>query len=312
MKKKLLSLLLALFVLAALLTACGGASKEYAAMDQAAPEAMEEAPMEMNGSLTASGSGGSTALPENRKWVVTVHMQAETDDLETMTAALDEKIKELGGYVEDQSIYNGSTYSSRRYRYANLTVRIPAEDVGKFTEDVAGIANVVSQETTREDITLTYVSTESRLTALQVEEARLLELLEKAETMADLLEIESRLTDVRYELENYASRLRVYDNQVDYATIHLNIEEVQEYTPVAEPTLWERITGSFSDSIDGLIESLQDLLVFIVTVSPFLVVYGGVALVVLLLIKRIRKSSPSAKRAPVFHKPQKKNNEEKK
>lgn len=294
MKKKLLSILLTLALILTLFTACGGSSKAPA-MDYAVQEeAMEmEAPASMAGggnSLTENGSTGSSALPEGRKWVITVTMSAETDDLDTMTAELDKHISAMGGYVEDQRIYNGSSYSSRRYRYANLTIRIPAADVDKFTQEIAGIANVVSKETSRDDITLKYVDTESRLTALKVEEERLLELLEKAETMADLLEIEARLTDVRYELENYGSRLRLYDNQVDYATIYLDIEEVQEYTPVAEPTFWERITVGFADSLDDLWDSLQDLAVLIVTSAPFLVVYGGIALVAVLLVKKVRKT----------------------
>lgn len=311
MKKKLLSIVLTLALILGLFSACGASSKgQSAAMDYAVmEEAAAEAPAEMNGagSLTSAETGGSTALPEGRKWVITVNMSAETDNLDTMTAQLDQQINALGGYVEDQRIYNGSSYANRRYRYANLTIRIPAEKVDQFTQKVSGIANVVSQETSREDITLTYVSTESRLTALEVEEARLLELLEKAETMADLLEIEARLTDVRYELENYASRLRLYDNQVDYATIYLNIEEVQEYTPVAEPTFWERITEGFADSLKGLWESLQNLVVILVTASPFLVVYGGIALVIALLVKRLRKGSK-----PKKEKKAKKNEEEQK
>ncbi len=293
MKKKLFVFTL---VLALLLTACGGSSnyqKTEAAMDYAVEAPMAAAPMEMDeagsGALNSAASSGSTALPQGRKWVITVHMSAETDDLDAMTAALDDKITSLNGYVEDQNVYNGSNRSSRRYRYADLTIRIPAQDVDKFTQEVAGIANVVSKETNREDITLSYVATESRLTALQTEEARLLELLAKAETMADLLEIEARLTDVRYELENHGSRLRLYDNQVDYATIYLHIEEVQEYTPVEEPTLWERIRDGFRGSIKGLVESLQDLLVFLITASPFLVVYGGIFLILFWLTQGLRK-----------------------
>ena len=295
MKKKLLSVLLTLALILGLFTGCGASSKAPQAADFAVvkEEAMEaEAPVMMNtaaGSLTEDGATGSNALPEGRKWVITVNLYAETDDLDTMTAELDKHINALGGYVEDQRIHNGSSYSARRYRNAYMTIRIPAADVDKFTEKVSGIANVVSKETTRKDITLNYVSTESRLTALKVEEERLLELLEQAETMADLLEIEARLTDVRYELENYGSRLRLYDNQVDYATIYLDIEEVQEYTPVAEPTFWERISQGFADSLEGLWESLQDLAVMIVTASPFLVVYGGILLIMIFLIKKIKK-----------------------
>lgn len=300
MKKKL-SLFLALLFALSLLAGCGGSSspsKNYAVMEEVAAEAPAAMADTAAGMLTSTAQTGSTAIPEARKWIITVHMSAETDDLDTMTAALDEHINALGGYVEDQHVYNGSAYASRRYRSANLTVRIPAESVDKFTQEVSGIANVISQEKNLEDITLNYVSTESRVAALQTEEARLLELMAQAETMSDLLEIEARLTDVRYELENMTSRLRTYDNQINYATIYLDISEVQEYTPVEDPTLWERITKGFSGSLEGLWESLQDLLVGFVIAFPFLLVYGGVALVIFLVVRKLIKRSPKSKKQP--------------
>lgn len=288
--KKHISLLLCVILLIGMLTGCGkGASKTY---DASANGAEAPAAIEMqsdSASLTDSGGTGSTALPESRKWIVTVNMSAETEDLDAMTAALDEKITALGGYVEDQRVYNGSAYSSRRYRSASLTIRVPAEDVENFTEEVSGIANVVSKETNREDVTLRYVATESRMTALQTEEARLLELMAQAENMTDLLEIEARLTEVRYELESVTSQLRLYDNQIDYATIYLDIEEVQEYTPVEEPTFWERIRDGFKSSLKGLGESVLDLVVFVITCSPYLVVYGGIILLIVLLVRHVRK-----------------------
>ena len=301
--KKMTAILVTLCMLAALLAGCGGASKSPQAFDAAAAAPAEaangayydmESAKSEDGGLT--GDTDSTVLPEGRKWIITVNMSAETEDLDALMEALNGKISGLGGYVEDQDSYNGSMYSSRRYRSASLTVRIPAERVDEFTEEMSGIANVVSTNLSREDITLSYVATESRVKALQTEEARLLELMEQAETMADLLEIESRLTDVRYELENRASQLRLYDNQVDYATIYLSIDEVQEYTPVEEPTVWERISGGFVSSVKGVGNGLLDLLVWVLAKSPYLVILGGVTVGVVVLIKK-RKARKAEKKA---------------
>lgn len=301
--KKMTAILVTLCMLAALLAGCGGASKSTQAFDAAAAAPAEaangayydmESAKSEDGGLT--GDTDSTVLPEGRKWIITVNMSAETEDLDALMEALNGKISGLGGYVEDQDSYNGSMYSSRRYRSASLTVRIPAERVDEFTEEMSGIANVVSTNLSREDITLSYVATESRVKALQTEEARLLELMEQAETMADLLEIESRLTDVRYELENRASQLRLYDNQVDYATIYLSIDEVQEYTPVEEPTVWERISGGFVSSVKGVGNGLLDLLVWVLAKSPYLVILGGVTVGVVVLVKK-RKARRAEKKA---------------
>ena len=297
--KKLTALLLSALLVLTLFTACGGSSKsqaaDYVMMEEMAVEEPAAMNMAMGGTLTESGSTGGTSLPENRKWIITVNMDAETEDLDTLLVNLDEKITAMEGYVEDQEIYNGSSYASRRHRNANLTIRIPAGDVDAFTEEVAGIANVVSKNLSREDITLTYVATESKVTALKTEEARLLELLAQAETMADLLEIEARLSDVRYELESYSSQLRLYDNQVDYATIHLFISEVQEYTPVAEKTVWERIRDGFSSSIKGLKEGIVDTVVWILANSPYLLVWGIVLAAAIVILKKVRRIRISRK-----------------
>lgn len=284
--KKMLSLVLCLALLVCL-TACGAGSGVSMKAAQAAPRE-EAAAMDMAAGVNSSmtGNTGSTALPENRKWIITVNMDVETEDLDTLLEDLDTRIREFEGYVEDQNLHNGSNYSTHRYRSANLTVRIPAQQVDAFTGSISGLANVTSQNLIREDITLQYSATANRVAALETEEARLLELLAEAETMADLLEIEARLTDVRYELENFASQLRLYDNQVDYATVYLYISEVQEYTPVEDPTFLERIQSTFSDSLEGLGDGVVDITVFLVGNSPYLLVFGLLAFVLFRLAKR--------------------------
>lgn len=289
--KKICSLLLCALLMLGL-TACGGSSGNNKAMYSAGVRAEEAAAPEAPAMMADNAAGLTSAapdaapLPEGRKWIITMDMEVETDDLDKLMADLDQKIDALGGYVEDQSIHNGSTYASRRYRNANLTVRVPDEKVDQFTGDLSGMANVVSQNLRREDITLKYVATASRVTALETEEARLLELLSQAETMEDLLTIEARLTDVRYELENHASQLRLYDNQVDYATVYLYINEVQEYTPVEEPTFFERIKTTFSDALEGLGDGIVNVTVFLIGNSPYLLTLGIAALVIIKFVKR--------------------------
>jgi hypothetical protein len=289
MKKIFSGLLIAALLLC--LTACGGSSTSKAETMYAGAMVEEAAPAMMaDNAVSFKGAGNqSPTLPEGRKWIITIDMNVETDDLDTLIADLDQTITGLGGYVENQSMHNGSTYAARRYRSASLTVRIPEEKADQFTGDLSGMANVVSRNLRREDITLQYVATSGHVTALETEEARLLELLSQAETMADLLEIEARLTDVRYELENYASQLRIYDNQIDYATIYLYIDEVQEYTPVEEPSFLERIKTTFADALEGLRDGVVNITVFLIGNSPYLLVFGILISVVIKVAKKTAK-----------------------
>ena len=283
-KNRLIALLVVLVMTASMLAGCGASSvnKDMAMPEAAAPM---EAPMK-NGMVMGSGAMRDTAsVPQEsgQKLIRRVNIDAETEDLEVLLAELTAQIGALDGYIENQELYNGSAYASYRSRNASLTIRIPADKLDSFVAQVKGVSNVISYNESQEDVTLTYVSTESRIKALETEQARLLELLAQAENMSDLLEIEARLTDVRYELESVTSQLLVLANKVDYATVRLYISQVKEYTEVEEQTVWQRITTGFKGNLKDLGEGAVNFFVWVVTYSPQLVlavvlIGGGSAL----------------------------------
>lgn len=299
--RKLSMVLLALLMLLSL-TACGAeASKDAMAMPESAENEYYDAPMETvaGAELGKTESGSGTALPANRKLIRTIHMNAETEDLTTLQAWLNGRIAELDGYVEAKEMYNGSAYSGYRRRNLTMTVRIPAQRVDEFVAGVGETANVVSSTETVDDVTLQYVDTESHVKALETEQARLLELLEQADTLEDILKIEDRLTDVRYELERYASYLRTLENQVSYATVYLTITEVKEYTPVIEeePTAWERIKTGFARSLKDIGEGLKEFFIWFIINLPHLLIWGAVIFVAVKLLRR-RRAKKQKKAVP--------------
>ena len=101
--------------------------------------------------------------------------------------------------------------------------------------------------------------------------------MEQAQNMSDLLEIEARLTEVRYQLENYTSTLRLYDNQVDYATVELRVTEVEKYTPAEEPGFWAKITQGLSQSIVDLGRAIVDFISWLIIDLPYLAVIALLA-----------------------------------
>ncbi len=240
------------------------------------------------GETIAYGSGvtADSAPVQNQKLVRTVRMEVQTQDMDGLLSQLDAKVRQLQGYVENKSVYNGSATTTKRVRSANLTVRIPVASMDDFVAHVSGAGNVTSLHENADDITLKYVDTESRVKALQVEQERLLELLEKAESMSDLLQIEARLTDVRAELEAVTSQLRRYDNMVSYATLQLTVSEVKEYTEVKEElTTWQRIGNGLSTNLQNLGSGAVELFILFVVSLPYLAVLGALAAAVVFIIK---------------------------
>ena len=286
--KKLIAALAAAALLPGLLAGCGSKNMAQEAdmaggsgyYDQGVSyEFAAQAPAVMNDVRASEKSAADTTaipLPENRKWVITMNLSVETENLDQALEQLNARIQETGGYVESQNITGRSSGSSRN-RYAYLTVRVPAQKLDGFIENVSGVTNVVSSSRYVEDITLSYTDTEGRVKALKTEEARLLELMEQAQNMSDLLEIEARLTEVRYQLENYTSTLRLYDNQVDYATVELRVTEVEKYTPAEELGFWAKITQGLSQSIVDLGRAIVDFISWLIIDLPYLAVIALLA-----------------------------------
>ena len=297
----------ALFLsLCILLTACGSAAptddgifnRAEADMNSAALDQMEM-PFETSAAFAPEELKSESAIDatvlSNRKLIKTVQIEAETEEYDALVAALEEKLTALGGYTESRQT---GTFGKTR-RWSNMTLRIPVENLPAFVAHVTEEANVLSTSEETQDVTLQYSDTEAKLAALKTEQARLMELLAAANNLSEILEIEARLSDVTYELERYESQKRGYDNRINYATVHLSLEEVAVLTPVEEPTVWTRIRDGFTESLQGVGDGLVDLFVYLIAGSPYIAVTGAVlALVILLARKQSRKAQKKQQSAP--------------
>lgn len=251
------------------------------------------------GSAKPSGSASASVSGANQKLVRTMQIEAETNDMDALLGQLDSRIRELGGYIENKSMRNGGSTSSRTYRYADMTIRIPADRLDEFMTHINGQTNVISYRENADDITLRYVATQSRVSALETEQQRLLELLAKAEDMSDLLMIEERLTNVRTELEEVASQMRIYDNMVDYGTVQLNITQVQVYTVVEQDTVWQRIGSGLSENWQNLCAGAESLFVFLVVSLPYLIPIAAAVAVTVAVVKLAKRNIRKKMSPPV-------------
>ena len=162
------------------------------------------------------------ALTTDRKLIQTAWMELESRDYAQALAALEQMVTDCGGYIESRSEQGGSLYSSRyNARYASITARIPADKLETAMGAAGELCNVVSRSTDVADVTESYTDTAARLKTLRLQEERLLEILSKATELSDVLELESRLSDVRYQIESYEATLRNYDSRVSYSTLHI-------------------------------------------------------------------------------------------
>lgn len=302
--KKVVSLIIPLFAAVVGITACGSGSKSSmvaeatAAYTEAAAETVSNTSMTYDSASQKSESGsggelemdasGTPLLPEGRKLIRNITMQVETEEFDKMISGINAKLSEAGGYIE-QSDISGTSLNYRGEpvpRYGNITARIPNDKLDRFVGAVSDSGNVTNKSESTQDVTLQYSDVESRKKSLEIEQERIWQFLEKAESIDTVITLEQRLSDIRYQLESMESQLRLYDNQVDYSTVYLSISEVTAYTPVTPETAGARIKNGLAKNFESIVTALTNLLILFITTCPFWIPLALLAAIVISIVRR--------------------------
>lgn len=257
---------------------------------EAVEEGYAEEPMENSGVGTGESANLENTVASNRKLIRRVNMNVETQNFTELTQYIENKVSELGGYMEQSNVYGGS-YEYDTRRTAQYTVRVPVDKLDVLVGAVAERGNVTNKNESATDVTLSYVDTKSRKEANEVEYERLMELLKQAEDIDTIVALESRLTTVRYEIQSLESQLRTYDNLVDFATVEISVTEVVVYTPV-EPekkTDLERMTDGFVNSIENIFYDIKEFAIDFVIALPYLILWAAIIGIVIAVIRKIKK-----------------------
>lgn len=321
MKKRQINIISAVFSLLLILTSCGASKGDYTSMDKASYYDMDEAYSYSSGSMNGmtteayepemsyeSGSMydeypyESTAEDVtfendlmNRKIIKNASLSFETRSYDEFIVNLSVCVKKYGGYIQDENSYGESlTYSSDRR--ADFTLRIPMTGYDAFMNEACNIGNVTFKSESANDVTLSYVDTESRIKSIQTEYDTLIGILEKAEKLEDVITIQERISEVTYQLESYKSQLRLYDDLISYCTVNINVHEVERETVnVEQLSFGERVAEGFNESITDVAEDLSDFAMWFIVSIPYFLIWGILIIAAVLIIrvvirkKRIKK-----------------------
>ncbi|MBQ8389952.1 MAG: DUF4349 domain-containing protein [Oscillibacter sp.] len=296
MKKRLFALTTALLLLFTL-TACGAKSETAAAAPAAstpASEAMTEeyygVDMDMGYVEEPSSTSGGEAAVSGQKLIRTASLEMETLEFETTNQALNDLVADLGGYMESSSIRNRSS----GYRNADYVIRIPADSFQDFLDRAGTLCHETWRSVVQDDISEVYYDTQGRLKTQQIKLERLQSLLAKAETMEDIITIESAISETEMLIDNYSGTLRHYDGKVDYATIDLSLREVYKYsnTEEAPTTFGDRLGNSFMSGWANFVDAVEDLVVGLAYGWMWIAILAVIAVAV---VKTLRKKVKARK-----------------
>jgi hypothetical protein len=235
-----------------------------------------------------SGAGSPEALKGGevtqtdqvaRKLIRTGDLSFETDDLEATGKRIKEAISKNKAWISSE---NEST--SGRQINRMLSIRVPADHFDAIIEDIgAGVERFDLKNISSNDVTEEFLDVEARLKNRKALENRYLELLSKAATTADLLQIENQINLLRSEIESIEGRMKYLANQVDYSTLSVNY-----YKKISvQAHFGEKIGQGFQNGWTGLIY----FIILITTLWPFILIGLLVFYGIRFYLKRKRKNN---------------------
>jgi hypothetical protein len=312
--KKIYSILALTLALLLALSGCGAASaprdadmsftgENSAAQAETAPSSDSDAP-----GLGAAELPQSTASFSD-KIIYSAYAEIETRAFDDSVAGVSDLIKRFGGFLESSAVtgqdYNGGASG----RTASFTLRVPSDKFGAFTGALSELGSVIYSTTDAQNITREYNDTQARLDAYNIEYERLLAMLEKAQTVEEMLSIESRLSEVRGNIQSLSNTLSGWDSLLSYSTVQLQLTQVVEYTPLPEQGYWQSVWSGFLSSLKGVGSFFKGALRFLISALPVLVLLGAAGVAAWLIIRGARRRRTGKPLPPREARDQDKNSE---
>jgi len=221
----------------------------------------ESSPMAYGMEMAVTSGETSRVMDQNveddRMVILSSSLGLEVSDIEDSFDDVTDAVLERGGYVSSSNIYKRNGYKS-----GYITVRVPKDEFYDVMSIVEDLGELESKTIRGDDVTEQFIDLEARLGNYKATEERYLELLDMAATVEEIVMIEDKLMDVRYQIEYLEGRIQYLENRVEMSTISINMNEPEPLSPDLD---WHE---TFSDAVHGFFGMLQNIIVFVATWIP--------------------------------------------
>ncbi len=268
MKKKLCIVLVVVLLLTLVLVGCSSGSDYYPGDYEYKADGYDPSSESKD---YISDESESTDVAPDRKIIYTASTRLTVDNIKEASNTIKGKIN------ADEWIESSSVEST----YATFVFRIKSSRLDAFLNDLEGIGEVSSTSISSKDVSLTYYNNTVRKATLESEQSRLISLMTDA-TVSEIITINTRLSEIETELKEIDGILKKYDSLVDYSTVTVNM---YTKTVVQKETFGSKLL----ESMEGGLKFAEALTIFLLTALPFIIVIGGITILIVYLVKRHKK-----------------------
>lgn len=190
---------------------------------------------------------------------------------------LNQDFQQMGGYVVNSQQNGGESGG-----YGHINAKIPAAKFESFRTSLPNIGKILSQNQTANDITNQYYDAQTRLQNWEAEQLRYMDILKQAKNVQDILQVEGALANIRQQIEQLKGQLKLWNNEVDYSTIQLELQSTNTpdlqvsdpWQPVSWLKTWKATQDAVLKTMSSTWNALNYGLVGLGYAFPYLIVLG--------------------------------------
>ncbi len=293
MKKLLIMMLLTVL----LFSGCSGSSSDQGRMAEVAPSeqpAMEAPDYDYASSDEEAGYKDETndgTMPEQRL-IRQGNLRVEVQDAIATGDDIRNYVRSIGGFVSDETQYI-NMIDGREYYSLDMSVRMPEHRFDEALDFISELGKVDYRYVNVIDVTEQYIDLEARLNNLKAEEERFVAIFDQAETVEDLLAVESELARLRGDIESLEGQFRYLQNRVSLATLSVNLTEERIKTAELESftfsETFQNMGVSFTRGVYNFFLFLGNLFVGLAYILPFALFLGLIAILAIWILRMARK-----------------------
>jgi len=234
-------------------------------------------------SLVAESPRNSDAVVD-RKIIRNASLDLLVNDVGQSISKIGSIVAGVGGFVEKSTQANSGGHS------ATITVRVPAARLDQVIAEIKGLATTVDREGVEaRDVTHEYIDLDARLRNAQAEEAQYLQILKRATTIKDTLDVTEKLSDVRGRIEEMQGEMKLLTSQIDMSSLEISLHADADEAVAGfhwRPLRQAKI--AVGDMVSGLADWADSVVAFLINLPLIGVWLLSIFVLILLAVRIVR------------------------
>ncbi len=214
-------------------------------------------------------TSGAAVSDQERKVVQNAGMVLSVRDVSQAMDKIINIAADYQGYTVNSNLKRGDDWVR-----GEVEVKVPSPQLNAVMEEVAALGEIKDKSLSAQDVTEEYYDSQARLAVLNKKEERLLALMDRAQTIEEIISVENELTRARSDIEVLSGRLKYLENATSYSSLSVSLSQASATRVEVPEGILAKALQAFINSINNLAQFLSGFFILFIALIPWALLLG--------------------------------------